>query len=121
MSGLSTLHIQRAGKPIGSNGLTRIRTADTFLTRLIGLLSRSSIGSEEGLLIVPCASIHTFFMRFTIDLVFLDNDNKVLGVKENVKPNRISLAPKGTYAVLEIAQGNVMRTGIHLDDTLIFD
>lgn len=101
--------------------LSSVKVADTFLSRLIGLLSRSGIGVGEGLLITPCASIHTFFMRFTIDVIFLDNTNKVLGFSSSVKPNRVRFAPRGTHSVLEVAEGNVIRTGIHLDDILIFD
>ena len=103
------------------SGLASVKLADSFWTRLVGLLSRSSINQDEGLLIVPCASIHTFFMRFPIDLVFLDKECRVVGTSGNVKPNRIRLAPKNTHSVLEIAEGNVKKTGIHLDDLLIFD
>ena len=101
--------------------LDKVDLANTFFSRLVGLLSRASLGEDEGLLIVPCSSIHTFFMRFAIDLVFLDKENKVLGMCCDVKPNRIRFAPKTTFKVLEIAQGNVKKTGIHLDDFLIFD
>jgi uncharacterized membrane protein (UPF0127 family) len=102
-------------------GLGKVKVADRFLSRLVGLLNRSSLDLDEGLLITPCAGIHTIGMRFTIDLVFIDKENKVLGVSESVPPNRFRRAPKGTYAVLELADGNVSQTGIHLDDRLIFD
>jgi len=101
--------------------ITRLQLANTFWRRLVGLLARPSLGLDEGLLITPCASIHTLGMRFTIDLVFLDRDNKVLGFSTGVKPNRVRMAPRGTRSVLEVAEGNVIRTGIHLDDVLIFD
>lgn len=121
MSNVSRVVIKRSGLPDRVSNLCNVRRADSFLTRLVGLLSRRSLGDEEGLIIVPCASVHTFWMRFSIDLVFLDRQHRVLGISENVKPNRVRVAPNGTFAVLEIAQGNVMRTGIHLDDILIFD
>jgi uncharacterized membrane protein (UPF0127 family) len=60
-------------------------------------------------------------MRFPIDLIFLDKKNRVLGVKQHVRPNQISLAPRGTCSLLELAEGNVKKTGIHLDDILLFD
>ncbi|MCP5015958.1 MAG: DUF192 domain-containing protein [Ketobacter sp.] len=101
--------------------LPEVRIANTFMSRLIGLLSRSSLGLNEGLLITPCTSIHTFFMRFPIDVVFLDANNRVLGFSTMIKPNRVRLAPRGTKSVLEVAEGNVTRTGIRLDDILIFD
>lgn len=109
------------GDCIHYTGLNFVRIADGFWSRLIGLLSKRSIEENEGLLIVPCTSIHTFFMRFTIDLVFLDKNNRVVGTCSNVYPNRIRFAPRKTHSVLEIAEGNVKKTGIHLDDLLIFD
>ena len=121
MTRLSTMAIKRSGGQPSVSPLSKIRIANTFWSRLIGLLSRSSLGADEGLLITPCASIHTFFMRFTIDLVFLDADGRVLGLAERVKPYKVRFAPKGTRSVLEIAEGNACATGIHLDDLLIFD
>ena len=99
----------------------RVVFADTFFSRLVGLLSRRALSYQEGLLLYPCASIHTIGMRFPIDVLFLDKKNKVLGVADGVFPNRLRFAPKGTDKVLEIAHGNRTRTGINLDDYLIFD
>ena len=98
-----------------------VELANTFFTRLVGLLSRSSLPNDQGLLLDPCSSIHTLGMRFPIDIIYLDKENKVLGNADDLKPNRFSFAPKGTAKVLEIAQGNRIRTGINLDDYLIFD
>lgn len=95
--------------------------ADTFWRRLVGLLNRSSLDTRQGLLLSPCGSIHTFAMRFSIDVVFLDGEGRVLGYADNVSPNRVRFAPKGTRKVLEVAHGNRSRTGIHLEDYLIFD
>jgi uncharacterized membrane protein (UPF0127 family) len=102
-------------------GLRSVFVANTFITRLVGLLSRKSLASDEAMLIVPCKSIHTVGMKFTIDVVFLDKENKVLGVSSNVKPYQLRWAPRGTYSVLEVSDGNVNKTGIHLDDLLLFD
>ncbi len=101
--------------------LTFVRVAKSFFARLVGLLSRKSLPDNEGLLITPCASIHTIGMRFTIDVVFLDKQNKVLAISKGIKPFRIAIAPRGTVSVLEVSDGNVKKTGIHLDDTLLFD
>ena len=98
-----------------------VYVADTFATRLVGLLSRKALAEHEAMLIVPCKSIHTIGMRFTIDVIFLDKENKVLGMSSNVKPYRLRWAPKGTFSVLEVSDGNVNKTGIHLDDQLLFD
>ncbi len=98
-----------------------VKLATTFLQRLIGLLSARQLSDYQGLIIAPCSSIHTFGMRFTIDVVFLDKSNRVIGYADSVRPNRIRMAPKGGEKVLEIAEGNRSRTGINLDDYLIFD
>lgn len=104
-----------------SSTVVRVQLADSFWRRLIGLLAHRFLGDDEGLLLVPCSGIHTLGMRFTIDVVFLDRQNKVLGYADAVPPNRIRSAPRGTFKVLEIAEGNRMRTGINLDDYLNFD
>lgn len=117
---IQRLSIQRHGM-VHASSLTRVRRADTFFSRLVGLLSRKFLDPDEGLVIVPCTSIHTLGMKFAIDVVFIDKENKVLGVAASVVPNRIRVAPKGTWAVLELADGNASETGINLDDCLIFD
>ena len=101
------------------NGLTIIR-ADTWTTRLVGLLSVSSLSDAEAMLFEPGGGIHTVGMRFAIDVVYLDKDNKVLKIVAAMKPMRFPLAAKGTKAVLELSSGNANRTGIYLDQTLVF-
>lgn len=98
-----------------------VTPATTFLRRLVGLLGRGYLPDDECLWLHPCASIHTFGMRFTIDVVFLNKDMRVIGVSDHVHPNKIRLAPKGTTSVLELSEGNRSRTGINLDDLLNFD
>lgn len=114
------LQVARAARSARTTQV-QIRIADGFLSRLLGLLLHKSLADTDGLLLVPCSSIHTMGMRFTIDVIFLDASNCVVGWSDRVPPNRFRLAPKGTVKVLEIAEGNRIRTGIHLDDLLIFD
>ena len=78
--------------------------ADNPVTRLRGLLGRSSLPAGEGLLIRPAPSIHTFFMRFPIDAVFLDNDLRVVGVERALGSGRIA-GRRGARAVLEMRAG----------------
>lgn len=99
----------------------RVIPATTFLQRLVGLLGRKSWSDRKCLWLSPCSSIHTFGMRFTIDVVFVDKGMRVLGFSDAVPPNRIRVAPKGTASVLELSEGNRRRTGINLDDLLNFD
>jgi uncharacterized protein len=89
----------------------RCAVADTALVRMRGLLGRSSLEPGEGILLRPAPSIHTFFMRFAIDAVFLDPDLGVLEVRENIVPWRFA-ARRGARAVLELATGEVARRGI---------
>ena len=121
MGNYTQIYLSNASGNRRKTQLSRTQVANTFFSRLVGLLSRKQLGPDEALLIVPCTSIHTIGMRFTIDVVFLDKDNKVLGISLHVKPYRMRWAPKGTVSVLEVSDGNVNSTGIHLDDTLLFD
>lgn len=88
----------------------RCFVADRPLSRMKGLLGRSELPADEGILIRPCGSVHTFFMRFAIDVVFLDRDWKVLKVT-TVKPWRTAVA-RGARAVVELAAGEADRRGL---------
>lgn len=79
--------------------------ADTFVTRLLGLIPRRSFGQEEGLWLEPCAMIHMCFMSFAIDAVFLDRAGRVLRVVENLRPWRVSPWVPGARGVLELPSG----------------
>ncbi|MDA8244447.1 MAG: DUF192 domain-containing protein [Elusimicrobia bacterium] len=79
--------------------------ADTFSTRLFGLIPRRFLGEDEGLWLEPCAMIHMCFMRFPIDAVFLDKDLKVLRVIDGLRPWRVSPWVFGARGVLELPAG----------------
>ena len=85
--------------------------AETALTRLRGLLGRSGLSSSEGMLLRPASSIHTAFMRFPIDAVFLDREDRVLKVAPELSPWRMA-ACKGARAVLELPAGEAQRRGL---------
>ena len=82
---------------------TQVEMATNFFSRAKGLLGRSSLAPEQGLLIRPCNSIHTFFMRFPIDVIFLNRGNEVVKVVRNLPAGRITLPNWSTYQVLELA------------------
>lgn len=96
----------------------RVYMAHSFQSRCLGLLSRSAIPKEEGLLLVPGGTIHTLGMRFPIDVVFLNRQMRILGLAEHVRPWRIRVAPRGTRRVLELAAGQIsahrLKEGIYL-------
>ncbi len=82
-----------------------------------GLLGRSGLESGEGLLLQPASSVHTFFMRFAIDVVFLSRDGEVLKVADRVPPWRTAAA-RGAKTVIELAAGEAGRCGICVGDRL---
>jgi uncharacterized membrane protein (UPF0127 family) len=89
----------------------RCLLAETPFARLRGLLGRSGLSSGEGLLLRPAASVHTAFMRFTIDVVFLDRDLRVLKVAPEVVPWRTA-GCRGARAVLELPAGEASLRGL---------
>lgn len=95
--------------------------ADTFLQRAIGLLFTKKLEDKNALLIKPCSDVHTLFMRFNIDILFLSKDYQVLDIKENVRPFRFVLGPKHTFAVLEMAGGAAKSARLNTGDWLSFD
>jgi uncharacterized protein len=99
---------------------TRVVKAASFIERSRGLLGRDSLPSDEALWIAPCASIHMFFMRFTIDVAFLDKDYRVLWCK-TMKPWRMSPWVAGAKGVLEMPEGTLHRTGTRVGDHLAFE
>ena len=96
---------------------TRLETADTAAARNKGLLGRERLLPGEGLWIVPCESVHTFFMRFAIDLVYLDRHLRVKKVRHNVGAWRIS-ACLTAQSVLELPAGTVRESGTGRGDRL---
>lgn len=103
------------------NGIwLRVQVAANFWSRAIGLLFTGKLGEDQGLWIRPCSDVHTWFMRYSIDVVFLGKDNRVLAISENVAPFRFVFGPKGSQTVLELASGAAMLSGIKVGDMLNF-
>ncbi len=86
-------------------------------TRMRGLLGRSGLEEGEGMLFPRTGSVHTMFMRFPIDVVFLDRDLRVLSVREAVPAWR-AVKERGAKATLELAAGEAARAGIAPGDQL---
>jgi uncharacterized membrane protein (UPF0127 family) len=101
----------------GSVVCERCVVADRMLSRMKGLLGRRSLPAGEGLLIRPAPSIHTFFMRFPIDVVFLSRAGEVMKISANVRPWR-TRSCRRAYAVLELAAGEAEKRGITSRDHL---
>ena len=94
-----------------------LEIADTGATRNQGLLGRDGLAAGGGLWIVPCQSVHTFFMRFAIDLVYMDSKKRVRKVRSAVGPGRISLCLTA-QSVIELPAGVIERTQTQRGDML---
>ena len=95
----------------------RCVVADSPVSRMKGLLGRSELRPGEGLLLRPASSIHTFFMRFPIDAVFLDCAFRVLQISDELHPWRAA-SRRGAHAVLELPAGHSARRGLEVGDSL---
>ena len=93
--------------------------ADSSATRRTGLLKHESLAEGDGLWIVPCEAVHTFWMKFPIDVLYLDRKRKVLKVRGSMAPWRISGCLRA-HSVLELPAGLAGRTGTVAGDQLEF-
>jgi len=98
----------------------RAERATHFIERLMGLLGRARLDAGEGLQIAPCSCIHTFFMRFPIDVVFLDGAQRVLKVAPRIRPWRV-IGCSRARSVLELPPGTLEKTGTRPADELDFE
>jgi len=98
----------------------RVEVADTSAKRRTGLLKRTGLDPGEGLWIAPCEGIHTFGMKFAIDVVFLNRKKKILKVRPNMVRGRMSISLRA-HSVLELPAGTLEATGTVKGDQLEFD
>lgn len=99
---------------------TAAEVADTSAKRRVGLLKKEKLAPGEGLWITPCESVHTFFMKFAIDLVYLDRKKRVRKVRHAVPPWRIS-GCLAAHSVLELPVGTAASSGTQPGDQLVFE
>lgn len=85
--------------------LKNVSIADNFFSRFKGLMGKSNIDDNIGLMIIPCNSIHTFFMKFNIDVIFIDLNSKVVDVYIDLAPWKISKIYKDAKFVIEGKSG----------------
>jgi uncharacterized membrane protein (UPF0127 family) len=96
----------------------RARVARSFGARFLGLMGRNSLPPGRGLLFPGASSVHTHFMRFPIDVVFLDDERRVVAVSRALRPWRFA-REAGADAVLELAAGECERLGVAEGDRLV--
>ena len=100
--------------------LDRCVVANNLLTRMRGLIGHAPLGEREGMWIKPCNSVHTCFMAFPIDVLFLDEDSVVLHVEHSLRPWRFSKIVFAARSVLEMGAGAVAAKSIVCGDKLEF-
>lgn len=93
-----------------------VKVADNFITRTFGLIPRKTISQGEGLIIKPCCSVHTFFMKFEIDVLFINSKNEIVALFENAKKNRILSIILSSKYVIELPSGTIIAKNIEKGD-----
>jgi uncharacterized membrane protein (UPF0127 family) len=96
---------------------TDVELAETRATRRRGLLGRDHLEPTAALMLMPCAAVHTAFMRFPIDVVFLDRDGIAVKLVSNLRPWRMAGAAKA-HSVVEMAAGSLRRHAVAVGDRL---
>jgi uncharacterized protein len=119
-------------RPMSASSFVRVRRADgvvvcerceipeSALGRARGLLGRDRLEPGEGMLIDRAGSVHMFFMRFRIDVIFLARDRTVVGVKHRLAPWRVAGA-RGAVASLELPAGRAAEVSVEPGDVLVFE
>lgn len=106
----------RVMRPVSPDGIENpplhVEVADSFWTRFLGLMGRRRLPEGQGLLIVPCSSIHMCFMRFAIDAVYLDREYRVIRVAAGLRPWTGFSWCSSAWAVLELPSGEARRFGL---------
>lgn len=101
--------------------IAEVNVADSFFKRLFGLLPSNELGSDSGLLIIPCKQVHTVHMKYAIDVIFLSKQNAVVHIEHDMKPNKMTKYYKEAKSVLEISSGVAKQKEIEIGDTLTIE
>lgn len=96
----------------------KIISGDTMLLRFVGLMGKKSLNDGEGLLLIPCNSIHMMFMKISLDIVFINKNNTIIHLIENIKPWRISPIIFKSHSVLELPVNSIKSKDLKINDEL---
>lgn len=97
---------------------TKVHMADSFFKRLKGWMGKTHIEDNEALILSPCSSIHTFGMRHPIDVLFLDKENAIIFLINNMSPWKISPIKKSATKVVELKNGTIDRYNLEVSDSI---
>lgn len=100
---------------------THVALAANPLTRGIGLLGRAAVGPHEGVWIERCSAVHTFGMRATLDLYFLDKNDVILKIVNAAQPNRLAIAARSAAAVVELGAAFELARDVLVGDRLVLE
>lgn len=98
--------------------MTDVIISNNFFTRLKGLLGKSELPDGQCMIITPCKSIHTFFMKYPIDVVFIDKNYRVIEIIKNMAPGHTSSYVKNVWSVIEMAVDKSLESKIVVGDQL---
>jgi uncharacterized protein len=98
---------------------THLRVADGMFSRMRGLLGAPEPQPAEGLLLVPCSGVHMFGMRYALDVVFLDRDNRVVRLAPKLRPQRMIPWVRHAHQALELPVGAIEASDTRVGDTIL--
>jgi hypothetical protein len=97
-----------------------LMTADSFFKRLKGLMFTKELPEEDALHIIPCNEIHMFFMNYSIDVLYLDRDRKIVHMDEGMQPGKIGKIVKNAVSVIELPDGKIKTKSLEIGQMLEF-
>jgi uncharacterized membrane protein (UPF0127 family) len=118
---MSTILVRIINKTRNTTLAEKAQIANTFFSRGKGLLGRSGLTEGQGLVITNCSSVHTFFMRFKIDIVFLGRNNRVVGLAKSLAPARLAGYPLKARLAVELPAGILAKTNTQKGDEIVVE
>lgn len=97
------------------------RLARSYWERLVGLMGKKHLYQGEGLIINPCSSVHTHFMRFSIDVIYVSKEHVIVGIDHALRPWQIGHFYRKVQYVIELSAGTAHETGAQVGDRLILE
>ena len=114
---MKTFALKRNEKAI----LSKVNLADSFFPRLKGLMFKKKMPLDSALLLSPSNQIHTFFMKFPIDVIYLSKDNEIIKIEPSVMPGKVLKTVKGSRSVLELCSGIAQELSLEIGQVLTFE
>lgn len=97
-----------------------VTVADSFFKRLKGLMFTKELSNESAMHIIPCNEIHTFFMNYSIDVLYLDRNNTIVAMDEDLKPRKIGKLIKNAKSVVELPSGKIKKLNLQIGQLVEF-